>query len=507
MNTAIIKNNTCIPVANIPVMEYEVFAEVVTHLLADKNNHCVAYYGYRLDAENLKFICAIAKDNRGDIVMLSYELDTTQTTRIDSICPGSLTLQMYEREIAENFGIEFFGHPWAKPVRYAWNRADKDKVLQNYPFYRIDGNQLHEVGVGPIHAGVIEPGHFRFLCHGEEVLHLEIQLGYQHRGVENLYLTKKSLLQRTVLSESIAGDTVSGHALAFCGVTESLAGFEPDEQLSLLRGLSLELERIAVHVGDLSAFCTDVAYQLGAAVFGALRTPMINYGQLWCGNRFNKGLIRPGYNPWAYTIELRDKLNSVLDDFEMKYREMADEMFSLDTVQSRYEKTGDVTREQMEMIGAVGMAARITGIPRDIRASHPFGSYKTLKYIPELQQGGDVWARGMLRHDEILSSIKYVRDLLDKLDLSSEVVRAVQPRVHKLEFKPNMFSISLTEGWRGEICHSAITDENGEIIHYKVKDPSFHNWLALALAVRNQEISDFPICNKSYDLSYCGFDL
>ena len=507
MNYIVIKNNSSVPLSQVPVLEYDVFFEIVVNLLSDSNNHCLTYYAYPLSGSRLKFMCAVAKDNRGDICVLSHELDLEQTRHIDSLSAKMLPMQMFEREIAENYGIDFFGHPWAKPVRYAWNREDKSKELRNYPFYQMESTVLHEVGVGPIHAGVIEPGHFRFICHGENVLHLEIQLGYQHRGIEHLMLNKKKLLQRNVLCESIAGDTVAGHAVAFSALIENLSDRPADIQLELLRTLALELERIAVHVGDMSALCTDVAHQLGASVYGALRTPMINYGQLWCGNRFAKGLIRPGYNPYPYTIELRDKLNAVLDDFEMKYVEMEKEMFDLPSIQSRYERTGDVTAEQMHLIGAVGMAARIVGIPRDIRTTHPFAAYRSLRYRPELQTTGDVWARAMLRNDEILCSIKYIRDLLPKIDFSSPVVRAVQPRVHNMPLQPDRFGISLTEGWRGEICHTAITDSEGEIVHYKIKDPSFHNWLALALAVRNQEISDFPVCNKSYDLSYCGFDL
>jgi Ni,Fe-hydrogenase III large subunit len=166
--------------------------------------------------------------------------------------------------------------------------------MDNYPFYRIESEELHEVGVGPIHAGVIEPGHFRFICNGEKVLHLEIHLGYQHRGIERLFVEKKTALQRCILAESIAGDTAVGHALAHVQLIESLAGVEVPEALQIERCIALELERIAVHIGDTAALCADVAYQIGQVVCEALRTTIINTTQLWCGNRFGKGLIRPG---------------------------------------------------------------------------------------------------------------------------------------------------------------------------------------------------------------------
>ena len=166
--------------------------------------------------------------------------------------------------------------------------------MDNYPFYNIDSEELHEVGVGPVHAGVIEPGHFRFICNGEKVLHLEIQLGYQHRGIEKLFIEKNNALQRCILSESIAGDTSVGHALAHSQLIESLAGIEVSETLQIERCIALEMERLAVHIGDTAALCGDVAYQLGQVVCEALRTTIINTTQLWCGNRFGKGLVRPG---------------------------------------------------------------------------------------------------------------------------------------------------------------------------------------------------------------------
>lgn len=507
MNYAVIKNNQRLALADLPVLDYAVFYDVVLHLLSDPLNHCVAYYGFPVgeNGETLKFICCIAKDNKSEIVVLSYELETEGKHILDALGDDMFAMQQYEREITENFGVEFFGHPWPKPLRYAHNRFDKEQVLQNYPFFKINSPQLHEVGVGPIHAGVIEPGHFRFICNGETVLHLEIQLGYQHRGVESLFLTKKTLLQRTLLAENIAGDSTIAHTLAFAGCMESLGDVQVHEQIHLLRTLALELERIAIHVGDMSAFCLDVAHQLGSAVYGALRTPIINYTQLWCGNRFGKSLIRAGYNPWPYTRELRDKLTAILTDFEFKYREMEENMFSLPSVQARFDSTGTVTREQMQLIGAVGMVARTVGIQKDIRRSHPFAYYKFLSYQPVFQETGDVWARGMLRNLEILQSIDYVRKLIQRLDLT--YTEEEQQRTQNITLQPDSFTISMIESWRGETVHCAVTDGAGKLKHYKVKDASFHNWLALALSVRNNEISDFPICNKSYDLSYCGHDL
>ena len=196
--------------------------------------------------------------------------------------------------------------------------------MDNYPFYAIESEELHEVGVGPIHAGVIEPGHFRFICNGEKVLHLEIQLGYQHRGIEKLLIEKKDSLQRCILSESIAGDTSVGHALAHSQLIESLAGIEVSETLQIERCIALEMERLAVHIGDTAALCGDVAYQLGQVVCEALRTLIINTTQLWCGNRFGKGLVRPGGSNYPLSDDVADEILRVLADTGRRFCEVAD---------------------------------------------------------------------------------------------------------------------------------------------------------------------------------------
>ncbi len=503
--TKVIRNQDTIPLKDVPVFSYGKFYSEVSQLMKEPHNHCVNYYAYP-KGNLLKFICCIADDQRGNIIVLSHEMPKKETMQLASITKEFYGFHIFEREITENFGIEFIYSPWSKPVRYAFNRADKKKVINNYPFYKIQGDELHEVGVGPIHAGVIEPGHFRFLCNGETVLHLEIQLGWQHRGIENLFLTKPSLIQRTILSESIAGDTAVGHSNAFANLMESLGSVEVNERLEIERTIALELERIAMHVGDLGNINIGFAYQLAASVFGTLRTPVINYTQTWCGNRFGKGLTRVGGTYYPFTEELADKLAKLLDNFESRFDPMAEHMFGLPSVLMRAENIGKVTETQMRLIGAVGMAARAAGVERDLRKSHPFAAYKNHSIGIETLPAGDVWARAMLRKLEIKISIEYIRDLMRRLaKLNQPSAKPVTEK--ELKLAPDSLCVSLVEGWRGEICHCAITDKDGKIEHYKIKDPSMHNWLALALSLRDLEISDFPINNKSYNLSYCGHDL
>jgi len=498
-----IKNDSLpIDLAAIPVLEYNVFSDRVSGLLKDGSKHCIAYYGAETSGI-LKFYCCIADDNDNSIAVLSHQQKGKHPV-LKSLTPGCPQLHIFEREIHENFGVEFDGHPWLKPVRYPHDRYDKSKVIDNYPFYEIGSEELHEVGVGPIHAGVIEPGHFRFICNGEKVLHLEIQLGYQHRGIEKLWIEKKDSLQRCLLSECIAGDTSIGHALAHAQLIESLAGIEVSEALQIERCIALEMERMAVHMGDTAALCGDVAYQLGQVVCEALRTTIINTTQLWCGNRFGKGLMRPGGSHYPLKNAVADELLRVLADSGSRFVEISERIYSLPSVLARFEDIGKVSEKQALSIGAVGMAARTCGIARDIRKTHPFQFYKYFPIQPVTCETGDVFARSMLRNLEVMESVKIIRGLLE---IWRQKDKDTKRPVYDYTLKPGCFALSMVEGWRGEICHIALTDAAGNIEHYKIKDPSMHNWLALALAVRNQEISDFPVCNKSFNLSYCGNDL
>jgi len=492
-------NNQTIALNSIPVHDYELFLEINLDLITGNYaRHCVNYFGYPAEGK-IKLICCIADDDLHQILISSSIVG--KNVELPSFTSHNHNFEKFEREIHENFGIRYTDHPWLKPVRYSANRADQNQRIENYPFYNADSEELHEVGVGPIHAGIIEPGHFRFICNGEQIMHLEIQLGYQHRGIEQLLLQKKKLLERTTLCESIAGDTVVGHTTTFVNLWENLCDYTPDYSLNFARTLALELERIAVHTGDLSGICTDIAYQLASSVYGRLRTPIVNFFQEWGGNRLAKGLIRAGKFNFAFTSEHAKRLTEIFSAYEPDFNEITKKLFNLPSALSRMEKTGVVTFAEVLDIGTVGMAARMSGLNRDIRSSHPHNLYRTINHQPVIKRHGDVYSRVQIRKEEVKQSICYIKELL------KEVPEFKKPDNIVLSPQKGKFIISLTEGWRGEICHCAITDETGSLIFYKIKDPSHHNWMALAQAVRNNDISDFPICNKSFNLSYCGHDL
>jgi Ni,Fe-hydrogenase III large subunit len=321
--------------------------------------------------------------------------------------------------------------------------------MNNYPFYGIESEELHEVGVGPIHAGVIEPGHFRFICNGEKVLHLEIHLGYQHRGIEKLFIEKNDPLQRCILSESIAGDTSVGHQLAHSQLIESLAGLEVPDSLQIERCIALELERLAVHIGDTAALCGDVAYQLGQAVCEALRTAIINTTQFWCGNRFGKGLVRPGGSNYPVSENVATEISKIVTETGCRFKEVTDLIYSLPSVLGRFDDIGQVTRQQGTATGTVGMGARSCGILRDIRKTHPFQFYRNYQVQTVILESGDVLARGRLRFLEAIESVNIINHLIETWRTKN-----INPRKpeYTYKLKPDSFSLSVVEGWRGEIC-------------------------------------------------------
>jgi len=451
----------------------------------------------RPDAGDAVVLTAVLQPKEGQLGILRARAQRDE--RYPSLTLQHPAAQIFERELWEQTGITPDHHPWLKPVRY---EGARQQHMAEHPFFMVRGREVHEVGVGPIHASVIEPGHFRFMCLGEQVHHLEIQLGYQHRGVESLLLRRPPMALTSTV-ESICGDSCIAYAWAYCAAMEALSGTPVRVEAELVRGAALELERVAMHLAALTGLATDIAFLQGGASYGRLRTAIINASMRVCGSRFGRGWLRPGGVRFGLTETLRRDLVQTLAAFAKDIAEVNALMLSARSVQARFQGTGTVSLQAAQELGLLGLVARASGVAIDARTRLPGRLHDAWPIGQLTETTGDCWARMKLRMREIDASVAWLMNLLGNstLDLCAPNGK-LEPTL-----RPNMLCVSLREGSRGAVVQVVETSAQGQLRHYKVQDPSLQNWFGLALAVRDNEISDFPICNKSFDLSYCGNDL
>jgi Ni,Fe-hydrogenase III large subunit len=488
----------------IPIVTAGEFRQTVLTGIAE-GGRLAALFGRPSTNDTVQLFAVLAYGNTGSLAVISTEV----TDAYPALTPDCAQAHWFEREIAEQWGVRPQGHPWLKPLRFHASYRSNPEVRPQPPgdgplpsvtdFFQVQGDEVHEVAVGPVHAGIIEPGHFRFQCHGEEVFHLEISLGYQHRGIERMLVGGPT--KRTIhYMETLAGDTSIGHATAYCHALEALTRCRVPVRAHVLRAIALELERLANHTGDLGALAGDIGYLPTASYCGRIRGDFLNLTALLCGNRFGRGLVRPGgvgFDVEATRVaQFQERLERAVHDVTGA----VSLLWQTPSVLARFEETGVVSREICDALGLVGPAARACGVERDVRQDFPSGIFRFAHIPVSTWHTGDVFARAHVRWLEIQRSAAFIREQLSALpDGPCREAAGSLPAYG--------FVVSLVEGWRGEICHVAMTDAAGHFSLYKVVDPSFHNWMGLALALRNQQISDFPLCNKSFNLSYCGHDL
>ncbi|MDX8379680.1 MAG: NADH-quinone oxidoreductase subunit C [Gallionella sp.] len=385
--------------------------------------------------------------------------------------------------------------------RLAGERMEKNHPeLDNYPFVRVEGQGVHEIAVGPVHAGIIEPGHFRFSVVGEKVLRLEARLGYAHKGVEKRF-ERMGLVQGAKLAGRVSGDSTVAYAWAYAMAAESIAEVTPSDHTLWLRGLFLERERIANHLGDLGYLGNDVAFSFGFAQFWILKEHVLRNNAVLFGHRYLMDKIVPG----GGAVKLTDSgkqtllnecalLERELDQLRHLYEEHA-------SVQDRFIGAGYVAPKLASRLGMCGLVGRASSQSWDVRAQFPYAPYDKLDVQMATHHNGDVAARVTVRFDELFESLR----------LQSEIIANLfggESRAHPLTQLPaHGFGIGVVEGWRGEVMVAIHTDELGNLSRVHPHDPSWQNWPVLEHAIMDNVVADFPLINKSFNLSYSGQDL
>jgi Ni,Fe-hydrogenase III large subunit len=497
MAVCVARNAEAVRIADIPLVSIGEFRDAVVGEVAN-GSRIAALFGNPF-GKAVRLYVVLARDELGMLALLSADVESSYPA-LTPICPQA---HWFEREIAEQWDVVPQGHPWLKPIRfhppYQTMSGGISRPIGITDYFQVEGAEIHEVAVGPVHAGVIEPGHFRFQCHGENVYHLEISLGYQHRGIERA-LTAGPAKRRIHLIETAAGDTTIGHTMAYCHATESIAGCRIPARAAFLRGIALELERLANHTGDLGALAGDVGYLPSMSYCGRIRGDFLNMAALLCGSRFGRGFVRPGGVGYDVDEPRMKELILRLDAAAADVTTAVELMLESPSVLARFEGTGELNSKTCRELGLVGPIARACGERRDVRHDFPTGIFRYSQIPVSTWHTGDVFSRAIVRWLEIQRSIQFVRD-------QAGIIPDGDHRVDSGELSPECMAVSLVEGWRGEICHVAMTGSEGQLMRYKIVDPSFHNWFGLAFALRGQQISDFPLCNKSFNLSYCGHDL
>jgi Ni,Fe-hydrogenase III large subunit/Ni,Fe-hydrogenase III component G len=449
-------------------------------------------------------------------VELHVRLDRAHP-QVPTLAGLSFVASRFERELSDLFGIEPVGHPqprrlvlhqhWPEgwhPMRHESTGAPEMVVdAGSFPFIPVEGTGVYEIPVGPVHAGLIEPGHFRFWVVGETILRMKARLWFVHKGIERL-CEGKDVSSGLDIAERISGDTAVGHGLAYCMAVEDALHTQVPEEARQLRSLLLELERLYNHVADIGALCNDVGFGLAQAWALSLRERLLRLNRTVTGHRLLRGGVVPG------GARVR-QLPSAVDVAEIAHRfeELVDLIVSSALVMERFAGTAVLDESHARDLGVIGIVGRASGLPFDARVAHPSAD-PGADFSPATQTGGDVLARYSVRVDEVRASLS----LLDRLSAYEGSLDAVTRQSNRRgshptdgESGPTEGGVGIAEGWRGAVVHRVALDDQGRLARVKVVDPSFLNWPALPVCLSDTIVPDFPLANKSFNLSYAGNDL
>ncbi len=489
-------------------------AAIAAHLYKLRKIRLAMVFGIdRCQEEGVFYLqYTFACDRAAGFILVRTAVPTTDP-EFPSLTPSIPAVSWQEREIQDWFGLTVSGHP--NPRRVALHddfpdgvyilRKDFDLFSKPQPlqgprhlFRPVEGEGVFQVPVGPIHAGIIEPGHFRFSVAGEPVLYLQIRLFYTHKATEKLF-EHKPLSQAVFLAESISGDSSFSHSTAFCQAIESLARVEVPRRARLMRTALLELERLYNHIADVGAIATDVGFMVANAHAMRLKEQLLQLNGELTGNRLLRGMNVYGGLRRDWDSPQIQGAASVLRFVKGEFESLVDLILSSASTRDRLETTGILPHKTAVDLGIVGVVARASGVDLDVRRDFPYAAYDEIPPKVVLHTKGDVFDRMRVRIEEAVDSIRIALEAFAMLT-PGPVNTALPP------IPPDACALGYVEGWRGEILHWVLTGADGSLARCKIKDPSLNNWPALPEAVQGNIIPDFPVINKSFNLSYSGTD-
>lgn len=411
------------------------------------------------------------------------------TGGFQSITPLTPAAAWYERELRDRYGVELSGHPDPRPLMLHDGKSE-------YPFLKVEGEGVCEVAVGPVHAGIIEPGHFRFSVMGDNVLFLELRHFYTHKGAEKL-LEGAAVTDGQMIAESVSGDNCFSHAVAYSQAIEEAHRVVAPPRAESIRLVGLELERMMAHIADVGALSNDVAFVLPAAYCSRIKEDLLQASVRIMGTRYWRGVAIPGGVRHDLDAAKTAMLGEAVERAAADFARIAGIILDRPSVQARFEAAGVLKRSVVEDFGVVGPVARASGVDLDVRRDHPYGAYKNVSIEVPSFHYGDVLARARIRIEEAAFSAQLITTALKNLPAGP--IRAAIPQISSFE------GFSAVESPRGELLYW-VKGENGQISRCAIKSPSFQNWPALPHAVIGNVIADFPLINKSFNLSYSGCD-
>jgi Ni,Fe-hydrogenase III large subunit/Ni,Fe-hydrogenase III component G len=479
-----------------------VTAEQVFHTLREQNARLVSIFGY-VDQDGQRWVHYLL-DIDGHEYRVFHVPVRGPIPSATSITPAAA---WYERELRDQFGVEISGHPDPRPLLFHENWPDHVHPLLEHPknipvahreysFLKVDGMGVCEIPVGPVHAGIIEPGHFRFSVVGDTILNLELRHFYTHKGTEKLF-QGTPVFNGSIIAESVSGDNCFAHAVAYCQAVENACRASIPARAASIRLVGLEIERILAHIADVGALCGDVGFSVPAAYTARLKESLLRESVNVMGTRFWRGVSIPGGLTRNISSNGAAQLRKTIANIGRDFADLAAIILETPSVQNRFETTGILKADIARSFAVVGPVARASGIAFDVRSNHPYGAYCNRAFEPITYQYGDVLARARVRIDETAASVRLLQEVLENLP-PGDVLVPLDPQVNSRGF-------SAVESPRGELLYW-LEIRDGRIGRCHVKSPSFQNWPAMPFAMPGNIVADFPLINKSFNLSYSGCD-